>query len=86
MWVVLLKPARNAEKGKKEMDVIRNDRAGEGGRAQIPQNRSWAFLKKRTEQKGRQTFSKIYEKKNSWNLGKRSGCPHQKNSPILRQN
>lgn len=70
MWVVLLKMAHNAEKGNKEMDIIQNDRAGEGGIAQIPQNRSSAFLKKRTEQKGTQTFSKINEKKNSWNLGK----------------
>lgn len=51
------------------MDIMREDRAGEGGTAQIPQNRLLAFLKKRTEQEGRQTFSEIYEKKNSWNLG-----------------
>lgn len=53
MWLVLLKMAPNAEKGKKEMDIIRNDSAGGGGTAQIPQNRLLAFLKKRIEQEGR---------------------------------
>ena len=50
-WVILPKIARNAEKGNKEMDVITNDRAGVGQTEQIPQNRSLAFLKRKTKPK-----------------------------------